>query len=68
MSPKGSRGGAASGAKMTPSDAARIQSTQTKAGNDAGKGSFPARAQSAAAKNTAGSAPSSKASGKGPKA
>ncbi|EEB91072.1 hypothetical protein MPER_10634 [Moniliophthora perniciosa FA553] len=32
----------------TGSDASRIQSTQAKAGNDTGKGSFPARAQSAA--------------------
>ncbi|PIL34608.1 hypothetical protein GSI_03387 [Ganoderma sinense ZZ0214-1] len=68
MSPKGSRGGAASGTKMTPSDASRIQSSQTKAGNDTSKGSFPARAQASAAKNTAGSPPSSKAAGKGPKA
>ncbi|KAM5545529.1 hypothetical protein V8D89_000807 [Ganoderma adspersum] len=68
MSPKASRGGASSGAKMTPTDASRIQSTQAKAGNDTSKGSFPARAQASAAKNTAGSAPSSKASGKGPKA
>ncbi|KAK7060412.1 hypothetical protein VNI00_001177 [Paramarasmius palmivorus] len=33
---------------MTGSDASRIQSTQAKAGNDTGKGSFPSRAQSAA--------------------
>jgi len=35
----------------TASAASRIQSTQAKAGNDAGKGSFPARVQSAAATN-----------------
>ncbi|KAI1793705.1 hypothetical protein LXA43DRAFT_1000116 [Ganoderma leucocontextum] len=68
MSPKGSRGGAASGTKMTASDAARIQSTQAKAGNDTSKGSFPARSQASAAKNTAGSPPAPKAAGKGPKA
>ena len=39
--------------KMTPSDASRIQSTQAqKNGGQTGKGSFPARAQSAAAKNS----------------
>ncbi|KAI0795940.1 hypothetical protein C8Q75DRAFT_803002 [Abortiporus biennis] len=41
-----------SGGKTTASDAARIQSTQAKAGNDTSKGSFPARAQAAAARNT----------------
>ncbi|KAG6016778.1 hypothetical protein E4U54_000461 [Claviceps lovelessii] len=33
---------------MSKSDAARIQSTQAKAGKDTSAGSFPARAQSAA--------------------
>ncbi|KAF9268197.1 hypothetical protein L218DRAFT_601454 [Marasmius fiardii PR-910] len=36
---------------MTTTDASRIQSTQAKAGNDTGKGSFPAKAQSAAQNN-----------------
>ncbi|KAG7096708.1 hypothetical protein E1B28_004122 [Marasmius oreades] len=36
---------------MTTTDAARIQSAQAKAGNDVGKRSFPARAQSAAQNN-----------------
>ncbi|XP_055357602.1 uncharacterized protein LOC129602575 [Paramacrobiotus metropolitanus] len=36
---------------MKPEDAARIQSTQTLEGKDAAAGSFPARAQAAAAKN-----------------
>ncbi|ESK94485.1 hypothetical protein Moror_8143 [Moniliophthora roreri MCA 2997] len=49
---------------MTGSDASRIQSTQAKAGNDTGKGSFPARAQSAA--QTAQTAP--KGAGATPKA
>jgi hypothetical protein len=35
---------------MTKEDAARIQSSQAKAGHDTGKGSFAARAQSAADK------------------
>ncbi|KAI0350816.1 hypothetical protein OH77DRAFT_1430647 [Trametes cingulata] len=70
MPAKGSRGGAASGNKTTPTDASRIQSTQVsgvetrstdgllhrsrgqaKSGKDTGKGSFPARAQSAASAN-----------------
>ncbi|EJF61932.1 hypothetical protein DICSQDRAFT_59472, partial [Dichomitus squalens LYAD-421 SS1] len=58
----------ASANKTTPSDASRIQSSQAKSGNDTGKGSFPSRVQSAAAKNAAGSPPSSKAGGKAPKA
>ncbi|KAI0367119.1 hypothetical protein BV20DRAFT_1055100 [Pilatotrama ljubarskyi] len=57
MPAKGSRGGAASGAKTTPSDASRIQSTQAKSGKDTGKDTFPARAQSAAARNASGSPP-----------
>ncbi|KAI0708742.1 hypothetical protein C8T65DRAFT_576134, partial [Cerioporus squamosus] len=57
----------ASANKTTPTDASRIQSTQAKAGNDAGKGTFSARAQAAASKNTA-SPPNSKAGGKAPKA
>ncbi|KAI0750407.1 hypothetical protein C8Q74DRAFT_1212062, partial [Fomes fomentarius] len=59
----------ASANKTTPTDASRIQSTQAKAGNDTSKGSFPSRAQAAAAKNAAAggaSAPAPKA--KGPKA
>ncbi|KAI6248081.1 hypothetical protein HI914_03452 [Erysiphe necator] len=36
---------------MTPKDASRIQSATAKAGADTGSGSFPARAQSAAANN-----------------
>ncbi|THH00562.1 hypothetical protein EW026_g1987 [Hermanssonia centrifuga] len=50
-----STGGAA---KTTGPDAARIQSTQAKAGADTGKGTFPARAQAAAARN-AGTGPAS---------
>ncbi|KAF5358913.1 hypothetical protein D9758_004809 [Tetrapyrgos nigripes] len=42
---------------MTGSAAARIQSTQAKAGKDTGKDSFPARAQAGAA-NNANKAPS----------
>jgi len=38
--------------KMTPSAAARIQSATAKKGGNTGKGSFPSRAQSAAAKNS----------------
>ncbi|KAI0738300.1 hypothetical protein C8Q80DRAFT_1113945, partial [Daedaleopsis nitida] len=57
----------ASATKTTPTDASRIQSAQAKAGNDTGKGTFPARAQAAASKNTGGpSPPNSK--GKAPKA
>ena len=39
------------GKPMTSEDAARIQSSGDKSGKDTGKGSFPAKAQSAAAKN-----------------
>ncbi|KAI0086029.1 hypothetical protein BDY19DRAFT_996215 [Irpex rosettiformis] len=64
MSGRGTRstGGAAN--KTTPPDASRIQSSQAKAGKDVGKGTFPARVQSAATKNTttAPSAPAPKAS------
>ncbi|RPD55206.1 hypothetical protein L227DRAFT_579849 [Lentinus tigrinus ALCF2SS1-6] len=67
MPAKGARGGSASANKTTPTDASRIQSSQAKAGNDTGKGSFPARAQASAAKN-APSPPNSKAGGKAPKA
>ncbi|TFK87234.1 hypothetical protein K466DRAFT_586524 [Polyporus arcularius HHB13444] len=67
MPAKGSRGGAASANKTSSTDASRIQSTQAKAGNDTGKGTFPARAQAAASKNTT-SPPTSKAGGKAPKA
>ncbi|KAK7679022.1 hypothetical protein QCA50_017966 [Cerrena zonata] len=51
MPAKGARttGGAAKNAP-TQSDTSRIQSTQAKSGNDTGKGSFPSRIQSAAAK------------------
>ncbi|KAJ3786552.1 hypothetical protein GGU11DRAFT_743599 [Lentinula aff. detonsa] len=35
----------------TPSAASRVQASQAKAGNDTGKGSFPARVQAAAATN-----------------
>ncbi|KAI8977719.1 hypothetical protein BD414DRAFT_538983 [Trametes punicea] len=66
MPAKGSRGGAASGNKTTPSDAARIQSTQAKTGKDTGKDTFPARTQAAASRNAAGSPP--KAGAKAPKA
>jgi len=41
----------ASKTPATPTAASRIQSTQAKAGNDTGKGTFPARVQSAAATN-----------------
>ncbi|KAI0643462.1 hypothetical protein C8Q79DRAFT_1121020 [Trametes meyenii] len=64
---KGSRGGAASGAKTSQTDAARIQSTQAKAGKDTGKDSFGARAQSAGDRNAAAGSPA-KASAKVPKA
>lgn len=37
---------------MTKADAARIQSATAKKGGNTSKGSFPARAQSGAAKNT----------------
>ncbi|KZT30014.1 hypothetical protein NEOLEDRAFT_1238177 [Neolentinus lepideus HHB14362 ss-1] len=54
-----------SGNKVTPSAASRIQSTQAKGGNDTGKGSFPSRVQSAAARNTnAGGAAGAGAGGK----
>ena len=46
--------------KMTPDDAARIQKANALGGGDVGKGSFPARAQKAAAKNVnTGEVPSS---------
>ncbi|KZT63581.1 hypothetical protein DAEQUDRAFT_770481 [Daedalea quercina L-15889] len=51
-------GSAASGAKTTLSDAARIQAGQAKAGGDMGKGGFAARAQGAAARNAAAGAAS----------
>lgn len=52
-------GSQGSKAPMTPAAAARIQSATAKAGNgQVAKGSFPARAQSAAAKNAG--APASK--------
>jgi hypothetical protein len=41
-----------SGNQMTSSSASRIQSSQTKGGNYVGKGSFAARTQSAASKNS----------------
>ncbi|KZT02009.1 uncharacterized protein LAESUDRAFT_815612 [Laetiporus sulphureus 93-53] len=72
MPAKGSKatGGGAS-KQMHTSDASRIQSANAKAGNDAGKGTFPARAQAAAARNAnapgAGAGAGAKA-GKGPKA
>ncbi|OSC99579.1 hypothetical protein PYCCODRAFT_1438142 [Trametes coccinea BRFM310] len=66
MPAKGSRGGAASGAKTSTTDASRIQSSQAKAGKDTGKDSFPARTQAAATRNAGGSPP--KASAKAPKA
>ncbi|OBZ72874.1 hypothetical protein A0H81_06705 [Grifola frondosa] len=49
---RGSGAAAGGAAKTAPSDASRIQSSQAKAGNDTSKGSFPARAQAAAARNT----------------
>ncbi|EMD36079.1 hypothetical protein CERSUDRAFT_96305 [Gelatoporia subvermispora B] len=49
--PSGSRA-APNANKTTPADASRIQSTQAKAGADTTKGSFPARAQAAATRNT----------------
>ncbi|CCL98016.1 uncharacterized protein FIBRA_00009 [Fibroporia radiculosa] len=52
----GSPAGGASG-KMTPTDASRIQSTQTKKGNDVGKSTFTSRVQSAASRNAAGTPP-----------
>ncbi|OCH89523.1 hypothetical protein OBBRIDRAFT_835764 [Obba rivulosa] len=48
----GSRAAPSAGNKTTPTDASRIQSTQAKTGADTGKGSFPARAQAAASRNT----------------
>ncbi|KIP04638.1 hypothetical protein PHLGIDRAFT_120520 [Phlebiopsis gigantea 11061_1 CR5-6] len=53
-------GGAARPTPTTSADAARIQSTQAKAGGDTTKGSFPARAQAGAARNAAGGAPAAK--------
>ncbi|KAI0668110.1 hypothetical protein C8Q78DRAFT_1081507 [Trametes maxima] len=54
---KGSRGGAASGAKMSQADAARIQSTQAKSGKETGKDTFGARAQGAGDRNAAAGSP-----------
>ncbi|TFY60690.1 hypothetical protein EVG20_g7332 [Dentipellis fragilis] len=48
--------GTTGGTKTTQADAARIQSSQAKGGQSTGKGSFPSRAQSAAAKNANASA------------
>ncbi|KAA1473187.1 hypothetical protein DENSPDRAFT_881850 [Dentipellis sp. KUC8613] len=53
--------GTTGGTKTTQSDAARIQSSQAKGGQSTGKGSFPSRAQSAAAKNANASAGAGKA-------
>jgi len=50
--PSGSRAAPGAANKTTPTDASRIQSTQAKAGADTGKGSFPARSQAAASRNT----------------
>ncbi|KAH9841101.1 uncharacterized protein C8Q71DRAFT_854954 [Rhodofomes roseus] len=64
---KGSRStGGGAGSKMSGSDASRVQSTQAKSGGETGKNSFPARAQSAAAKN--GTPASGPKAGKGGKA
>ncbi|KAI0690361.1 hypothetical protein BC835DRAFT_1417854 [Cytidiella melzeri] len=56
MPTKGTRssltGGSAKPTPTTPAAASRIQSTQATAGKDTGKGSFPARVQSAAQRNT----------------
>ncbi|THH26883.1 hypothetical protein EUX98_g7306 [Antrodiella citrinella] len=60
--PTRSTGGAAK-TQTTPADASRIQSTQAKAGNDTGKGSFPSRVQSAAAKLNANATPTPKGKG-----
>jgi len=68
MPAKGSRAtGGAAGNKTTPSDASRIQSTQAKGGADTGKGTFPARAQAAAAKNANAATATSPKGGKGGK-
>ncbi|KAI0325228.1 hypothetical protein GY45DRAFT_1374926 [Cubamyces sp. BRFM 1775] len=67
MPAKGARGGAASANKTTPSDASRIQSSQAKAGKETGKDSFPARVQSAAARNASGT-PAKSSGSKAPKA
>ncbi|KAH9927886.1 hypothetical protein B0H21DRAFT_826379 [Amylocystis lapponica] len=67
MPAKGARG-SASGNKTSPSDASRIQSTQAKSGADTGKGTFPARAQAAAAKNATPSTAGAKSGKTGAKA
>lgn len=51
MTKSGKSGG---GSKMSPTAASRIQSATTKSGGDTGKGSFAARAQSAAANSGKG--------------
>ncbi|KAI0338799.1 hypothetical protein BDW22DRAFT_1362514 [Trametopsis cervina] len=52
MPVKGTRAtGGAAKTQTTPADAARIQSTQAKAGKDTGKDSFPARVQAGAQRN-----------------
>jgi len=68
MPAKGSRTTGGSASKTTQADASRIQSTQAKGGNDTSKGSFPARAQAAAAKNTAKAPSAPKPPSDGPKA
>ncbi|PNH11791.1 hypothetical protein TSOC_001372 [Tetrabaena socialis] len=46
--PSAGKGGSSGSNRMTKEDAARIQSSQARAGKDVGKGSFAARAQSTA--------------------
>ncbi|KAH9916457.1 hypothetical protein B0H21DRAFT_851856 [Amylocystis lapponica] len=67
MPAKGAHG-SASGNKTSPSDASRIQSTQTKGGADTGKNSFAARSQASAAKNAAPSTAGAKSGKTGAKA
>jgi hypothetical protein len=51
--------------KMTPQAASRIQSATARSHGQVGKGSFPARAQSAAAKTSAPTAQGTMSHGQG---
>ena len=51
--------------RMSSQAAARIQSSTAKSGGNVGKGSFPARAQSAAAKTAAPTAQGAQSHGQG---
>ncbi|CDO72004.1 hypothetical protein BN946_scf184943.g39 [Trametes cinnabarina] len=66
MPAKGSRGGAASGAKASSAETSRVQTSQAKAGKDAAKDALPSRTGGAATRNASGSPP--KAGAKTPKA